>query len=195
MPSVSPETLGVRPPRPVARRHLFLAFLQIGAVSVGGGSSGWIHREIVTRKGWLSQEDFLAGLAIAQALPGVNTTNLTVFVGRRLNGWTGAVAALGGFLFAPFWMTILAAVAYRSLLRLAGFDAAMVGVAAVALGMVLRVGLISARRSLASPLSFGLMVAAFVCVGLLQWPIIPVVVGLGAIGLIGASRFRGREHE
>ncbi|MEJ1975379.1 MAG: chromate transporter [Acetobacteraceae bacterium] len=51
--------------------QLFLVFTKIGLTSFGGGLSGWILRELVQTRGWLSEEDFLSGLALAQAYPGV----------------------------------------------------------------------------------------------------------------------------
>ena len=166
--------------------RLFCAFFRIGMTSLGGGASGWIHREIVSKQGWLTNDDFLAGIAIAQVLPGVNTTNIAVYVGHRLAGWRGAMVALCGFLFGPFWIAILAAVGYHRLLSLPGFDSVMTGVAAVALGMLLRVGMLSAQRSVGSFAPTLVMSAAFVAVGVMHWPLLIVVLVLAPISIYAA---------
>jgi chromate transporter len=180
------------PSEAIPSSELFSVFFRIGVMSLGGGASGWIHREVVSRRGWLTDEEFLAGVAIAQVLPGVNTTNITVYVGHRVGGWGGALIALTGFLFGPFWIAIVAAVSYHRFLALPGFDAAMLGVAAVALGIVLRVAVLSARVCLKSAAHTIVMVAAFVSVGLLHWPLAPVVLILAPISIF-ASRPRQQQ--
>src|SRR5262245_17317670 len=91
---------------PVRLFDLFLIFLKIGAFSFGGGLSGWVHRDIVQQRRWLSEADFLAGMAITQILPGANITNLTVYIGSRLRGNWGALVSLVGLLLVPFFVGI-----------------------------------------------------------------------------------------
>ncbi len=72
--------------------QLFVVFARIGLTSFGGGLSGWLLREFVQRRGWLGEEEFLSGLALAQAFPGVNVVNLAIWIGYRLRGTPGALA-------------------------------------------------------------------------------------------------------
>ena len=81
---------------------LYRVFFWIGLFSFGGGLLPWIQREIVTLRGWMKDEEFLPGVALAQILPGVNSTNLAVFVGQRLRGAPGSVVAVIGMLTGPF---------------------------------------------------------------------------------------------
>jgi chromate transporter len=60
---------------------LFLGFLNIGAMSFGGGLATWIRRETVQRRGWLDDRQFLAGYALSQIVPGATNVNLAVFIG------------------------------------------------------------------------------------------------------------------
>lgn len=71
---------------------LFVAFARIGLTSFGGGLSGRMMRDFVHERRWLDEEAFLNGLALSQALPGVNVKNLAIWIGYRLAGWRGAVA-------------------------------------------------------------------------------------------------------
>jgi len=57
---------------------LFWVFTRIGLTSFGGGLSGWMLREFVQRRAWLQEDEFLSGLALAQAFPGVNVVNLAI---------------------------------------------------------------------------------------------------------------------
>jgi len=88
--------------------QLFYIFFKIGAFTVGGGYAmiPLIEAEIVTKKGWVTKEDFLDLLAIAQSAPGVFAVNIAVFIGYRLRGVRGCiVTALGAIL--PSFLIIL----------------------------------------------------------------------------------------
>ena len=89
--------------------QLMFVFLKIGAFTIGGGYAmvPLIEREVVHRRKWLTEEDFVELLAIAQAAPGVLAMNVAVFVGYRTRGYKGVVsAALGSIL--PSFVIILA---------------------------------------------------------------------------------------
>jgi chromate transporter len=106
-----------------------------------------VHREIVDVRRWLSEEEFLAGFALGQIFPGVNSTNLTIYAGQHLRGAPGAAVALCGLLSGPFVIVMVAALLYRRrLLAIPGALAAMAGVAAVVVGMLLQLGTVFARR-------------------------------------------------
>ena len=88
--------------------QLFYIFFKIGAFTVGGGYAmiPLIEAEIVTKKGWVTKEDFLDLLAIAQSAPGVFAVNIAIFIGYRLRGVRGCiVTALGAIL--PSFLIIL----------------------------------------------------------------------------------------
>ena len=80
---------------------LFMAFLKIGAFTFGGG---WamiplIEREVVDKQKWITREDFIDALAIAQSLPGILAVNISILVGNRLRGFKGSlIATLGTIL-------------------------------------------------------------------------------------------------
>ena len=84
--------------RPPTLLGLFLIFSRIGLTSFGGGVSGWLLREFVQDRDWISEEDFLNGLAISQALPGINVKNMAIWIGHRLLGWRGALLAVTGII-------------------------------------------------------------------------------------------------
>jgi chromate transporter len=165
---------------------LYAVFFRLGLFSLGGGMSAWLYREIVEARRWVSREVFLAGYALGQVLPGVNSTNVTVYIGQRLRGAPGAVVALAGLLSGPFVIVLAAAASYRYLLQIPGFDAAMAGVAAVAVGMLLRLGVVLARRVPRNLVPVAVMTATFVAVGLLHWPLVVVVAVLAPVSIAAA---------
>ena len=85
--------------------QLFFCFGKVGVTSFGGSTQAWIFRAVVEERRWLSETDFLAGVTIAQMLPGANPVNLSLgrrpgrrrpggrFCGQRGPGCVGDVAA------------------------------------------------------------------------------------------------------
>jgi chromate transporter len=138
---------------------LYRVFFWIGVFSFGGGLTPWMYREVVEVRGWMAKEQFLSGIAVAQILPGVNSTNMAIFIGQRL----------------PFAFVLVAAVMYETLLSWPAVAIALVGIAAAATGMLLRMGIATARAGLRNVSSAIAMIVTFVLVGVLQWPVLPVL--------------------
>jgi chromate transporter len=153
-------------------------FAKIGLMSFGGALSGWMHREIVTRRRWLDEADFLNGLGFAQIMPGANVTNLSLYIGRRLRGGLGAVAALLGMLLPPMVLVVLLAAAYEALGGVAWVHRFIDGVAAAAVGLTAMVGIRAARRVERRIAPLAAVLAVFVAVGVFNWPMVPVVLAL-----------------
>ena len=155
---------------------LAAVFFRIGVFSFGGGLAAWIHRETVTVRGWLTHDEFLAGLALGQILPGANVTNLAVYIGQRLRGGLGATTALVALLIPPFVCVLILARISEALSGSALFRAAMDGIAAAAVGMVLNIGIIGAQRFFPKILPCLVTVATFVAVGVFHVSLLPAVV-------------------
>lgn len=92
--------------------QLFTVFARIGAFTFGGGWAmiSIIEREIVTNRGWLSREEFLDLLAVAQALPGILAVNIAASLGDRLGGRRGSVAAALGAIMPSFCIILCIAI-------------------------------------------------------------------------------------
>ena len=93
---------------------LFLAFLQIGAFSIGGGYAviGLIQEQVVRKYGWLTEQTFTDIVTISQMTPGPLAVNASTFAGFRTDGIAGAAAATvgcvaGGILFFPLIIPFL----------------------------------------------------------------------------------------
>lgn len=105
--------------------QLFLSFLQIGAFSFGGGYAAMplIQNQVVQLHPWLSQSEFTDLITISQMTPGPIAVNSATFVGTRIAGVPGALAAtIGCVLPSCILVTILAKIylKYRSLSLLQG---------------------------------------------------------------------------
>ena len=98
----------------MARRiywQLFSDFFKIGAFTLGGGYAmiPIIQSEVVDRRHWLKQEEFLDIIAIAQSCPGVFAINMSVFIGYKLRKLPGALCAAFGTTLPSFAIILLIA--------------------------------------------------------------------------------------
>lgn len=162
---------------------LFTTFAKIGLMSFGGALSGWMYREIVRRRGWLDEEEFLSGLALGQVMPGANVANLSLFIGQRLRGGVGAVVAIIGMLLPPMVLVVLLAMLYVRLGDIAWLHRLLAGVAAAAIGLTAMVGVRAARRIERRAAPMAVLLAIFLAVGVLRWPMVPVVLAAAPISV------------
>lgn len=162
---------------------LFLIFSRIGLTSFGGGLSGWLLREFVQTRKWLSEEEFLDGLALSQALPGVNVKNMAIWIGFKLAGARGAIAGFSGIIFPPAVFIILLAVLFASLERYPLTPVALAGAAAAAIGLSATMGITAARRVRRRLMPLFFLVSTFIAVALLHWPLIWVVLVEGSLSV------------
>lgn len=173
-------------------RDLFFAFAKLGVTSFGGGLTGWMMQECVRRRRWISEDEFLTGLAMAQALPGVNVVNLPIWIGYRLAGGRGALVSALGVIVPPMIVVMLMAATYGYLARYNAAYLALQGAAAAAIGLSLSMGLRTARRQIMHVLPACVLVAVFAAVGLLKIPTL-IVVGVMAPVSIGLAYWRARQ--
>ena len=86
------------PAHPVSLFALYRLCFVVGLFSFGGGLTAWFHREVVQVRGWMTDDEFFSGYSLAQILPGVNSTNMAVYIGQHLRGAIGSTTALLGLL-------------------------------------------------------------------------------------------------
>ena len=180
-------------PAPTALQ-LFLIFSRIGLTSFGGGLSGWLLRAFVEDRAWITEEEFLNGLSLSQALPGVNVSNMAIWIGYRLLGTSGALAGLGGIVLPPGVLIVLIAIAFEALSRFPVTRLALDGAAAAAVGLSFSMGLTAARRVPRRAVPLLVMAATFAAIGLLHWPLVWVVIAAGS-GSIALEYDRLRRDE
>ena len=158
-------------------RDLFLGFLIVG-ISGFGGVLPWARRMVVEQRRWLSPAEFTDLLGFCQFLPGPNVINMSVALGARFHGWRGAVAAFSGVTLPPIGIVLALAALYDQFGDHPMVARALGGMAAAAAGLVLATAL-----KIAAPLCGhwrGVAIAGLglVAVGLLQWPLLPVLLVL-----------------
>ena len=118
--------------------ELFLTFLQIGAFSFGGGY-GMISliREKVLLYSWLTEEELLNMIAVAESTPGPIAVNMATFVGSAQGGFLGALLATLGVVLPSFIIIIIIAALICNLLKFAGVKAFLGGIRPCVVGLIL----------------------------------------------------------
>lgn len=129
--------------------RLFLTFLEIGAVSFGGGY-GMISliREKVLGYCWLTEEEFLSFIAVSESTPGPLAVNMATFIGSSQGGFPGALCATLGVVLPSFCIILLIAALMRNLLKYAGVNAALGGIRPAVVGLILGTALTMALGTL-----------------------------------------------
>lgn len=173
-------------------RSIFFAFSKIGLTSFGGGLSGWMLREFVQRRAWLTEPEFLSGLALAQAFPGVNVVNLAIWIGYQLHSGAGALAAACGIVLPSMALALVVATVFASVGDAHGVHLVLAGVAAAAVGLSLQTGLRAARHAAKGWLRAGILALTFVAIFFWRLPLlwvvgtmVPVSVGLAWLRIRG----------
>ena len=100
---------------PTSLFKLFATFFRIGVFTFGGGYAmiPLIEKDIVERNRWVGREDFVDLLAVAQSAPGIFAVNMAVFIGYKLRGTRGAVAAAMGCVLPSVIIILLIALFFR----------------------------------------------------------------------------------
>ena len=174
-------------PRPASLADLFFSFTWL-ALQGFGGVLAVVQRELVERKRWLTQEEFLEDWAVAQIMPGPNVANLSLMVGGRYFGLKGALTALAGMLAAPLVVVLILGVLYTRFGAHPQVTGALRGMAAVSAGMIGATGLKLAAALNKHPLPLWLTVPISVLgvlmVAILHWPLFYILLGLGGLGCV-----------
>jgi chromate transporter len=178
-------------------RLLARAFFKLGATGFGGGLAviAHIRRVVVYKRRWMSEEEFLDAVSLAQSLPGANTANAITYIGLKLGGFRGALVSVTSFVLPSFLAMIGLAIAYSHLVNFPdaqrvfqGFNAAVVGLIAAT---TVRLGQSAMRQQWRLELG----VAAGFMLIFTQTTVAEVVLLAGVIGILVRSyKTRARMH-
>lgn len=175
---------------------LFLTFLKIGAVSFGGGY-GMIAlmREDCLKNGWLTEDELLNFIGVAESTPGPIAVNMATFVGSSQYGFLGALCATFGVVLPSFVIILLVASVLTRFFKYAGVKAVLSSIRPAIVGMILAtsvtmlltvaLGFESLKTELSADLGAFLILAIMtaVALGYKKWkkralsPIIVVLIG------------------
>ena len=119
--------------------ELFCSFLKIGVFTFGGGYAmiPIIQAEVITRKGWIKEQEFLDLLTLAQSAPGPISLNTAVFVGYKMYGYRGALSSLLGVVLPSFTILLFVAIFFSQIRENPIVDAAFRGMQPIVVAIML----------------------------------------------------------
>ena len=180
--------------------QLFWNFVKISSVSVGGGLTmiPLIEKYFTQPNGDLTHEDIVDTVAFGQSMPGIIAVNMSGYIGMRLAGIAGAVAASAGVVIVPFLMILLIA-SVMTCLQGPAMDAAFAGVRAGVSALILNSAIKMSRTVCKNKLAVALTVISFVLLIFTGVDLIYLIISGGVIGALGvfiaAWNVRKKESE
>jgi chromate transporter len=163
--------------------QIFLEFLIIGATSFGGVVP-YLRGSLVTKRHWVDDKEFVEMLSISQSLPGLNATNMAILVGEKLRGALGSVAAIIGICLPGVVIMYVVGIFYRSHGDHVWVTAALKGVAAAAVGLILSTVVGLSKKSLASKFDFVFMALTVIAVNRLHQSVPRTLVAVGLLAIL-----------
>ena len=123
---------------PASLFKLFTTFFRIGLFTFGGGYAmiPLIQRDVVERNGWVGKEEFIDLLAVAQSAPGVFAVNMAVFIGNKMRGRSGALAAAFGCVLPSVVIILLIALFFRQFRHIEAVNNAFMGIRPVVVALI-----------------------------------------------------------
>ena len=174
---------------------LFISFVSIGMMSFGGGLAAWTRREVVQKRGWLDDKQFLSGYALSQLVPGATNVNLAVFIGTQMRGAAGSDRLfLRSDRFARGIVLALGVVYLRSQGHVGGawLSTALSGMGAVAIGLNLGTGVRLARRNINGMIPVVIVGIVTLSIGLFGFSLVHVLLAMMPVSLVAAWLTRPR---
>jgi len=119
-------------------RQLVLYFLKLGTTGFGGPVAlvGYMHRDLVEKRKWITEEEYKEGLALAQLAPGPLAAQLGIYLGFVHYGVLGATLAGVAFVLPSFLMVVAIGIAYKLFGGLPWMQAVFYGVGAAVIGII-----------------------------------------------------------
>lgn len=164
--------------------QIFLEFLLIGATSFGGGVVAYLRNALVTKRAWLDDQGFVELLAISQSLPGLNSTNMAILVGDRLRGWSGALAGIVGMCLPGGLLMFAVGIVYHEHGDRPMVTAALKGVAAAAVGLILATAVQLGKRSLEHSSDLVFVALTIIGVNRLHQSVLTVLAAVGLVAIL-----------
>jgi chromate transporter len=173
--------------RSVSFGEALRVWAKIGLLSFGGpaGQVALMHQELVERRRWIDEERFLHALNYCMLLPGPEAQQLATYIGWLMHRTRGGLAAGLLFVLPGFCGVLALSVLYASLGQVPSVAALFFGLKAAVLAIVVEAVVRIGKRALQSRLLVALAVLAFVCIFFLAVPFPLLVLGAGALGLLG----------
>ena len=169
--------------------QIFAAFFKIGAFTFGGGLAmiPLIQKEAVETHGWVSDDDILEIVAIAESTPGPIAINSATFVGYRAAGVLGSAVATFGVVLPSFVIILVISYVLQQFQNIPAVQYAFWGIRAGVLAMLLKSLYTMFKKSPKGWAAYVAMAAAFILTTFVDVHILVIIIGCAVFGLITAT--------
>ncbi len=166
--------------------ELFITFAKVGVMTFGGGYAMLpiLQREVVENKGWVSDEELTDYFAIGQCTPGVIAVNTATFVGKKLCGVPGGIAATFGVVFPSFLIIVAIAALISNFADIPAVAHAFAGIRVCVCVLILNAVVKLWKKTVVDKLTFGIFAVVFVLSVFLDISPVFFVILAAAAGLI-----------
>lgn len=173
---------------------LFFTFLKIGAFTFGGGYAmiPLIQKEVVEKKKWISEQDILEIVAIAESTPGPIAINAATFIGYKIAGFFGAFFATFGVVLPSFLIILAISLVLRQFESIRAVRYAFNGIRAGVLALIIKALVSMYKQCPKGFISYVIAALAFSCVIFFHVNILIVIIGCAIIGLAATAVTAGR---
>ena len=177
--------------------ELLLVFLKIGVFAFGGGYAmiPLIQKETVEKKKWVSPEDIVDIVAIAESTPGPIAISASTFVGYRIAGVAGAALATIGVIIPSFLIIFVLSFVLRQFESITAVKYAFFGIRAGVLALIVNALISVYKQCPKKIISYIIMLGAFVAVAFLGVNVLLVCAVVGLIYYLAAMRTVRKEDE
>jgi chromate transporter len=186
-PRLAPLQEATAPPAFPSFREALRYWLALGWISFGGptGQIAIMHRELVDRRRWISEGHFLHALNFCMLLPGPEAQQLATYLGWRLHGWRGGVAAGALFVLPSVFILYALSWIYMEWGDLPWLAAVFHGLLPAVIAVVAQAALRIGRRALGSPSLWALAAASFAAIYFFRVSFVLIVATAALLGWLG----------
>lgn len=165
--------------------ELVFTFFKIGLFTFGGGYAmlPLLHRDVVDKKKWLTENELIDLYAIAQSTPGIIAINTATFVGYRQLGILGAVCTTAGFVLPSLVIIIIIAALFQNFGSNTYVVKAFAGIRIVVVALIIKALFRIAKRSITGIITIIIAVSVFVLVSFVNVNPLLIIVGAVFLGL------------
>jgi chromate transporter len=171
----------------------FKFWLKLGFISFGGpaGQIAIMHRELVERKKWISEEKFSHALNFCMLLPGPEAQQLATYNGWLLHGVRGGIVAGAFFVIPSIFILLAISYVYAKFGEVAEISAVLDGIKAVVVAIVVEAVWKIGKKAFKTNWHIAIAALAFVAIYFLHVPFPLIVLGAGVLGwLVQSSKFK-----
>ena len=168
--------------------QLFLTFLKIGAFTFGGGYAmiPIIQKEIVEKRKWITDDDILEIIAIAESTPGPIAINSATFVGYRVAGFFGAFFSTLGVVLPSFVIILVISFVLREFQHIKAVQYAFNGIRAGVLALLFKALVAMYKKAPKGLVSYIVIACSFLITAFFDINVLFVILGCAVFGLVSS---------